>query len=114
MMKCHKCGQEWTTDKRVKLPGVKETCLGCGSYLHCCLNCKFHDAAKHNECTVPNADWVVDKEGANFCDHFQFADAEADAFGAAKESQARSALDALFGDTDEPSDASRLDKFRDL
>ncbi len=114
MMKCHHCGEEWTTEKRVKLPGVKETCLACSAYLHCCKNCAFHDPAKNNQCTVPNADWVPDKEGANFCGHFKFADTATALPGSTKDDASRNALDSLFGDSDEPSDSSLLDKFKGL
>jgi hypothetical protein len=32
--------------------------------------CKFFDARVYNECKESNADRVVDKEKANFCDYF--------------------------------------------
>ncbi len=46
------------------------TCPQCGSDLHCCLNCRFYDPAKHNQCAEPQAEWVRDKESANSCDYF--------------------------------------------
>ncbi|MCP4639347.1 MAG: hypothetical protein GY851_02885 [bacterium] len=113
MMKCHSCGREWTTEKRVKVPGVKESCEQCNAYLHCCLNCKFHDTGKHNECTVPNSDWVGDRTGANFCDHFAFR-AFGDGDSTGQPDAGRSALDKLFGDSDTPNDEERLDAFNNL
>ena len=114
MLRCHKGGQEWVTQKRVKLPGVKETCEKCSAYLHCCWNCRFYDPSKHNQCAVPNTEWVVDKEGANFCDEFQFADTGGQAATKPPQEKARNAFESLFGAPEEPSDSERLDKFKDL
>ena len=114
MNRCHRCGQEWATEKRVKVPGVKETCLGCGAYLHCCLNCAFRDPSKHNQCAVPNTERIVDKEGANFCDDFRFTDGEAEGGGDAGENRARQALDNLFGGDDKPSSGGGADAFNKL
>jgi hypothetical protein len=32
--------------------------------------CKFYDPKVYNECHESNADRIVDKEKANFCDYF--------------------------------------------
>ncbi|MCC6794011.1 MAG: hypothetical protein IT366_02745 [Candidatus Hydrogenedentes bacterium] len=112
MRKCHRCGAEWDSIKRV--PGVKEFCAKCSAYLHCCLNCKHHSPAYHNQCAIPNTDWVGDKAGTNFCDEFEFRDAAAAAGEAAKTSAARGALENLFGDAAPPSDAEKLDSFKKL
>jgi hypothetical protein len=53
--------------------GRRDTCLGCGSDLHCCRNCRFHDPTYHNECREPQAERQVDKECGNFCEHFSLA-----------------------------------------
>ena len=47
-----------------------EDCPYCTRALHCCKMCKFFDAKIYNECRESNADRVVDKEKANFCDYF--------------------------------------------
>ncbi|MBN2310316.1 MAG: hypothetical protein JXR94_15185 [Candidatus Hydrogenedentes bacterium] len=114
MMQCHKCGHEWTTPKRVKLPGVKESCEHCSAYLHCCLNCRHYDPGQNNQCRSHTAPWVADKEGCNFCDEFDFADSDATAARDAGEGQARAALDDLFGASGEPTDDENLDRFRNL
>ena len=49
-------------------------CSNCGRDLHCCRNCRFHDRAAHNECLEPQAEWVADRDKANFCDYFEIAD----------------------------------------
>ncbi len=99
MRACHRCGTEWVSDKRQ--PGVKETCVKCGAYLHCCLNCRFHDPHAHNECYIPNTEWVGDRKGANFCDEFEFRDTqpgEDENHSEVKREKARKALEALLGD----------------
>ena len=98
MAQCHNCGREWVTQKRVKVPGVKETCEGCEAYLHSCLNCRFHDLSAHNQCAIPKTEWVADRAKANFCDQFEWrlpgpADERIKAGG-----DARRAGDALFGE----------------
>ncbi len=49
----------------------KDDCPSCHSALHCCLNCEFHLSSAHNQCREPAAEWVSDRETANFCDYFQ-------------------------------------------
>jgi hypothetical protein len=111
MKRCHSCGCVWESTKRQ--PAVKEFCEGCGAYLHCCLNCRFHDPAKHNQCAIPNTDWVADKEGANFCDEFEFREAPAANGEPAAQAEARNRLDSLFGEREaDPADSE--DAFRKL
>ena len=112
MRKCHRCATEWDSIKRV--PGVKEFCSKCSAYLHCCLNCRHHNPAYHNQCAIPNTDWVGDKAGANFCDEFEFATAGAPSKETRDAQTSRSALDSLFGDAPTVGDAEKLDKFKDL
>ena len=112
MRKCHRCGAEWDGIKRV--PGVKEFCTSCSGYLHCCLNCRHHNPAYHNQCAIPNTVWVGDKAGANFCDEFEFRDMETDSIDAKAAPSARNPLDALFGDAPRASDTEKLDQFKKL
>ena len=112
MRRCHRCGTAWDSEKRV--PGVKEFCEKCSGYLHCCLNCKHHNPAYHNQCAIPNTDWVGDKAGTNFCDEFEFMDAQAAAKDDVKIASAKNALDDLFGDEPERSEGSKLDRFKNL
>ncbi len=51
--------------------GTRDACARCDADLHCCRNCRFYDPAKHNQCSEPQAEWVRDKEAANYCDYFQ-------------------------------------------
>lgn len=67
-LNCFKCGKENPTSDKV---GFRESCFSCGQDLHCCKNCKFYDSSSYNECRETQADRVLDKEKANFCDYFQ-------------------------------------------
>lgn len=96
MKRCHQCGAEYVSAK--KQPGPKDTCESCLAYLHSCKNCRFYDEHAHNNCYIPTTDWVADKEGPNFCDEFEFADAESTPRKGATGNQARNAFGALFGD----------------
>jgi len=113
MKRCHKCDAEWAGEKRV--PGFKEYCENCSAYLHCCLNCRFHDPAYHNQCQIPNTDWVGNKSGLNFCDEFEFADTDATRSNRTGEEKGKKDFSALFGDseTDIPKTPGLDDLFGD-
>ncbi len=67
-LQCGKCHAVIKVDApRV---GLRDVCPSCDADLHTCRNCKFYDPTKHNQCAEPQADWVRDKEGANYCDYF--------------------------------------------
>ena len=66
-MVCHSCSNE------IKLEGHisrNDECPQCSSDVHACLNCEHYDPAAHNRCREPQAEWVSDREKANFCDYF--------------------------------------------
>jgi hypothetical protein len=67
---CWKCRQkiEYPSGSRV---GTRDTCPKCDADLHACRNCQFYDPAKHNQCAEAQAEWVRDKEAANYCGYFQ-------------------------------------------
>lgn len=87
---CYRCGREVGAVERI---GRRDRCLGCGSDLHSCRNCAFHDPAYHNECREPQAERQVDKERGNFCEYFSLADR---APAPARGTDARTQLDKLF------------------
>ena len=94
---CWKCRQkiEYPTGSRV---GTRDTCPKCGSNLHACRNCHFYDPAKHNQCAETQAEWVRDKEAANYCDYFRpnlTRLASADGAGS-KVDDAKKKFDSLF------------------
>jgi hypothetical protein len=67
---CWKCGAkiEYPSGSRVLRA---DSCPQCDSDLHCCRNCQFYDPSKHNQCAETQAEWVGDKETANYCGYFQ-------------------------------------------
>jgi hypothetical protein len=93
MFSCWKCGQS------VELPaggrvGQRDSCPQCDSDLHSCRNCRFYDPGKHNQCSEPQAEWVRDKEAANYCDYFAPRLASSRASSAAED--VRRKFDSLF------------------
>jgi hypothetical protein len=66
---CFSCKKELDIEKR---PGRGDACPFCASDLKVCLNCRFYDKSAHNECREPQAERVVEKDKANFCDYFEF------------------------------------------
>lgn len=67
---CHHCANEVTFTDRV---GRGDTCPFCNAEAHCCLNCLHYDPSVYNECRETNADRVLEKDRANFCEYFTFA-----------------------------------------
>ena len=66
----------WKCVERVELPpsarvGQRDACPRCNSDLHSCRNCNFYDPGKNNQCSEPQAEWVRDKEAANYCDYYR-------------------------------------------
>lgn len=67
-MFCSACGEEIHIKDRV---GRQAKCPKCTMPLHTCLNCRFfHPTAYHN-CLETEAEWVREKDRANFCDYFE-------------------------------------------
>ena len=66
-MICHACH---TALKLIGIPTRGDVCPNCDADVHCCLNCHNYDPAAHNRCREPHAEWVPDREKANFCDLF--------------------------------------------
>lgn len=68
MSHCYKCQREISVG--TYLPR-HELCPFCSSALHCCFNCLYYDEFSPNKCSEAAADWVPDKEKANFCAFFE-------------------------------------------
>ena len=71
MKVCHKCRREVPFDTRILR---SEECPWCAASLHCCLNCRFHDRTAHNECVEIGTEFIRDRESANYCSAFTFAE----------------------------------------
>lgn len=92
-MICHHCRSE------IRIRGFisrTDECAQCGSDVHACLNCDNYDAYAHNKCREPQAEWVTDREKANFCDFFIPNRLSASAAAGSPVADARSKFDSLF------------------
>lgn len=68
-MQCWKCG---ATLKNLLLPFSRyEECSTCNADLHACISCKHYAPGLSDACSEDRADFVLDKEKANFCDFFK-------------------------------------------
>ncbi len=74
--------------------GRQESCEGCGRDTHVCRNCTFYDPKYHNGCRENQADRVLEKERANFCDYFNPRNEHKDP--AQEQKDLRSAAESLF------------------
>ena len=71
--KCQNCGKELDLGINAQV-SRNDDCPDCGYDLHICLNCKFYDLNSYNECRENQAERVLDKDKANFCDYFKFSE----------------------------------------
>lgn len=85
--KCYKCQTEIELKQDSDI-GRTEECPSCHADLRCCKMCGFYDTSAYNDCKEPTADRILDKEKANFCDHFRLGG------GKGAEDQTQKALDA--------------------
>ena len=90
---CFSCGAELPIQSR---PGRGESCTKCGTDIKVCRNCRFYDAKSYNECAEPNAERVVEKERANFCEYFTLTDKSVKEPGSSSDPMEE--LKRLFGD----------------
>jgi hypothetical protein len=90
---CFFCKKEIDIEDKV---GRAESCPFCRSDLHCCLNCRFYDEKAYNQCREPQAERVVEKDKANFCEYFSFRDASHLFSQEDEQRKAKEKLDALF------------------
>lgn len=63
---CHSC------DTVLELDAVYRTdrCRKCESDVKVCKNCRHYDSSASNECRETAADYVHNKDRANYCDYF--------------------------------------------
>ena len=61
-----------------------------------CKNCEFYDTSAYNECKESQAERVVDKEKANFCDYFKYRSGKPGHSGTGAKDDALKKLDDLF------------------
>jgi hypothetical protein len=51
--------------------GRQDSCPKCGRDTRVCFGCVNYERSADNSCLEPQAERVVDKEKANFCDYFK-------------------------------------------
>ena len=102
-MQCWKCGTEL---KNLLLPFSRyEECSACKADLHVCLACKHYDASLSDACREDRADFILDKDKANFCDYFKVNARAYQKQDDAAAREARAKLAELFGE--EPLDPDK-------
>jgi len=67
---CPSCGQ---VIENISFISRTSFCPHCKVYLHSCVNCEFYAPGRSNDCMEPQAEYVGDKRGANFCDFFKLS-----------------------------------------
>ena len=92
-MNCFHCGRQIETLERV---GFRDNCPKCDRALHVCRNCEFYDPTYHNQCRETQADRVVDKERANFCEYFTPSARRPSTQGASAKAAVATRLEDLF------------------
>ncbi|MGZ6210572.1 MAG: hypothetical protein ACXWL9_10545 [Syntrophales bacterium] len=90
---CQKCKNEINVPKIV---GRKDTCPRCQADLRCCLNCRHYAPSYYNQCRESQAERVLDKDRANFCDYFKFKDSVSQGMTEGDKGTVRKKLDDLF------------------
>ena len=89
---CWSCGQTLAAADF----GRENRCPACQKATHACRNCLYYQPGLNNDCREPVAEYIVDKQGANFCDYFE-PNPTAHAAGQETDTEAqRSAAEDLF------------------
>lgn len=95
-MQCWKCGVEL---KNLLLPFSRyEECSTCKADLHSCLSCRHYDPSVSDGCREDRAEFVLDKDKANFCDYFRPNPKAYKKQDNAEAREAKAKLAALFGE----------------
>lgn len=89
---CYKCNTELQLDQASNISRSEE-CSKCYSNIRSCMMCTFYSTSSYNECKEPTADRILEKEKANFCDHYKLGFGHAPA---GKVEENLSAANALF------------------
>ena len=96
-LQCWKCGNRL---KDVILPLSRyEECSVCKADQHVCMMCREYDPSIADACREERAEFVLDKDKANFCDYFK---PRPNAYRKPDDAAARAArakLAELFGET---------------
>ena len=91
-MTCTRCGRT----VELAIVSRRDTCPGCGVDLRSCVQCTLYTPGHYNDCREPQAERVLDKGRANFCDYFNPSDRGASTTPEDPKARAKAQLDALF------------------
>ena len=91
-MSCARCGASLPPPPYSR----RDSCPSCGTDLHACIQCAFYAPGAYNDCREPQAERVIDKETANFCDLFRIASGKSPTGVLDPKDEVRSRLEALF------------------
>ena len=95
-MQCWKCGHDL---KDLLLPFSRyEGCSVCKADLHACMTCKSFDPSVSDGCREDQADFILDKDKANFCDYFKVNPKAYKKLDKKEARAARAKLAELFGE----------------
>lgn len=111
-LNCYRCGASLSA---LSLPlSRRDACPECRAELHVCRMCVFFAPNRSPRCTNEDAEDVRDEHKANFCDYFVPTPEAYTEEQRSAESEAGSALAALFGEDGEPDAGSGLSKRDEL
>jgi hypothetical protein len=97
IIQCYRCGGSLVA---LSLPlSRQDQCPACAHYVHVCRICRHFDRSVARQCREDDAEEVMNKDNANFCDWFDPAPGRYVAAGADGAANANAALTALFGDS---------------
>lgn len=68
---CWKCGTKIPFETAIYRDSV---CSSCGADIKVCKNCQFYQEGAHYDCHETIDEPVLDKEKANFCEFFKYAE----------------------------------------
>jgi len=93
IVRCYSCGKDVSLGLKAQVMR-NDDCPHCTADLRVCKMCQNYDLGSYNDCREPNAERVVEKEKANFCEYYLVND-KANSANKKRETFT-SAADALF------------------
>lgn len=74
---CYACHKELSIEVTAKI-AKNEECDYCYANIHSCRMCEYYNPTAYNECREPNAERILEKEKANFCEYYVLKGGEKD------------------------------------
>ncbi len=89
---CVVCGTEVVEELPISR---RAHCQKCVADIHACRQCFWYDLHAAKQCREPMAEWIAEKEKANFCDYFKLNE-KTDVVADTKSDAAKELLKTLF------------------